>query len=143
MKVSWAGGRQAAAPGHGGSAGRVPDFGSEGDCGPESDLDVGSGRLGSSALDRESDPVLCRPTEPSSSLTRCQKWSSDPCLGAAFGRYLAQFSSAYVTTYAGLASAMIALVFLYWTAGIFVYGGEFNQAIRRARAKKKQPATSP
>ena len=37
-------------------------------------------------------------------------------LGAAFGRYLAQFSSAYVTTYSGLASAMIALVFLYWTA---------------------------
>jgi membrane protein len=64
-------------------------------------------------------------------------------LGAAFGRYLSQFSSAYVTTYAGLASAMIALVFLYWTAGIFVYGGEFNQAIRRARAKRKeQSATS-
>ena len=61
-------------------------------------------------------------------------------LGAAFGRYLAQFSNAYVTTYAGLASAMIALVFLYWTAGIFVYGGEFNQAIRRARAKRKEPA---
>ena len=51
----------------------------------------------------------------------------------AFGRYLAEFSGAYVTTYAGLASAMIALVFLYWTAGIFVYGGELNQAIRRAR----------
>jgi membrane protein len=63
-------------------------------------------------------------------------------LGAAFGRYLAQFSSSYVTTYAGLASAMIALVFLYWTAGIFVYGGEFNQAIRRARAKRKEQAMS-
>jgi membrane protein len=53
--------------------------------------------------------------------------------GVAFGRYLAEFSGTYVTTYAGLASAMIALVFLYWTAGIFVYGGELNQAIRRAR----------
>jgi membrane protein len=53
--------------------------------------------------------------------------------GEAFGRYLAAFSVAYVTTYAGLASAMIALVFLYWTAGIFVYGGELNQAIRKAR----------
>jgi membrane protein len=63
-------------------------------------------------------------------------------LGAAFGRYLAQFSNAYVTTYAGLASAMIALVFLYWTAGIFVYGGEFNQAIRRARAKRAQAVSS-
>jgi len=51
----------------------------------------------------------------------------------AFGRYLAAFSGAYVTTYAGLASAMVALVFLYWTAGIFVYGGELNQAIREAR----------
>ena len=48
----------------------------------------------------------------------------------AFSRYLAAFSNAYVRTYAGLASAMVALVFLYWTAGIFVYGGELNQAIR-------------
>jgi len=24
-------------------------------------------------------------------------------------------------------------VFLYWTAGIFVYGGELNQAIRRVK----------
>jgi membrane protein len=61
-------------------------------------------------------------------------------LGVAFGRYLAQFSSSYVTTYAGLASAMIALVFLYWTAGIFIYGGEFNQAIRKARARGKEKA---
>ena len=56
--------------------------------------------------------------------------------GVAFGRYLAQFSGAYVTTYAGLASAMVALVFLYWTASIFVYGGELNQAIRQAQAIK-------
>ncbi|KAB2854242.1 MAG: hypothetical protein F9K43_30025, partial [Bauldia sp.] len=39
----------------------------------------------------------------------------------------------YVTTYAGLASAMIALVFLYLTASIFVYGGELNAEIRKAR----------
>jgi membrane protein len=58
--------------------------------------------------------------------------------GAAFGRYLAEFSSAYVTTYAGLATAMIALVFLYWTAGIFVYGGELNQAILRARKHRQR-----
>ena len=56
--------------------------------------------------------------------------------GNAFARYLEEFSSAYVTTYAGLASAMVALVFLYWTAGIFVYGGELNQAIRRAGRSK-------
>jgi membrane protein len=54
----------------------------------------------------------------------------------AFARYLSEFSSAYVRTYAGLASAMVALVFLYWAAGIFVYGGELNQAIRRARARR-------
>ena len=53
--------------------------------------------------------------------------------GAAFGRYLAEFAGNYVTTYAGLASVMIALVFLYTTASIFVYGGELNAAIRRSR----------
>jgi membrane protein len=56
----------------------------------------------------------------------------------AFGRYLAAFSAAYVRTYAGLASAMVALVFLYWTAGIFVYGAELNQAIRRARRSRAE-----
>jgi membrane protein len=55
--------------------------------------------------------------------------------GAAFGRYLAEFSASYVATYAGLASAMVALVFLYWSAGIFMYGAELNQAIRKARLK--------
>jgi membrane protein len=54
----------------------------------------------------------------------------------AFARYLAAFSGAYVRTYAGLASAMVALVFLYWTAGIFVYGGELNQAIRTMRQRR-------
>ncbi len=53
---------------------------------------------------------------------------------AGFGRYLAEFSSTYVNTYAGLASAMIALVFLYWTASIFVYGGELNAAHLRSRS---------
>jgi membrane protein len=53
--------------------------------------------------------------------------------GAAFGRYLSQFAFAYVSTYAGLASAMIALVFLYITASIFIYGGNLNAAIVRAR----------
>jgi membrane protein len=57
----------------------------------------------------------------------------------AFGRYLAAFSGAYVRTYAGLASAMVALVFLYWTAGIFVYGAELNEAIRRAKRGCERP----
>ncbi len=53
--------------------------------------------------------------------------------GFAFGRYLNSFSAAYVTYYAGLASAMTALVFLYFSAWIFIYGGELNAAIARVR----------
>jgi membrane protein len=56
--------------------------------------------------------------------------------GEVFGRYLAEFAYAYVTYYAGLASAMIALVFLYMTAAIFIYGGELDAAIMRARKKR-------
>ena len=56
--------------------------------------------------------------------------------GMAFGRYLAEFAYTYVTYYAGLASAMIALVFLYFCATIFVYGGELNAAITRLRGGK-------
>jgi len=62
--------------------------------------------------------------------------------GIAFGRYLAEFSFSYVNMYAGLASAMIALVFLYWTASIFVYGGELNAALLRLRSSQKAPADS-
>jgi membrane protein len=51
-----------------------------------------------------------------------------------FGRYLSDFSYTYVNYYAGLASAMTALVFLYFTAWIFIYGGELNAAIARERA---------
>jgi membrane protein len=56
--------------------------------------------------------------------------------GAAFGRYLASYAFAYVSMYAGLASAMIALVFLYLCATIFIYGGELNAVIARARQRK-------
>jgi membrane protein len=59
--------------------------------------------------------------------------------GIAFGRYLAEFSLNYVNTYAGLASAMVALVFLYWTASIFVYGGELNAAMLRMRSSRAAP----
>ena len=60
--------------------------------------------------------------------------------GAAFGRYLAAFSDRYALTYAGLSSAMIALVFLYFSAGIFIYGGELNAAIARASRSRARPA---
>lgn len=56
--------------------------------------------------------------------------------GIVFGRYLAEFAYTYVTYYAGLASAMIALVFLYLTASIFVYGGELNAAFQRLRGAR-------
>ncbi len=57
--------------------------------------------------------------------------------GVIFGRYLAQFAQNYVTYYSGLSSAMIALVFLYFTALIFVYGGELNHAIMELRKSGK------
>jgi membrane protein len=41
-----------------------------------------------------------------------------------------------VSYYAGLASAMIALVFLYLIASIFIYGAELNTAVLELR---KQP----
>ena len=56
--------------------------------------------------------------------------------GAAFGRYLAYYTFAYISMYAGLASAMIALVFLYVCAAIFIFGGELNSVIAKVRAKK-------
>jgi membrane protein len=59
--------------------------------------------------------------------------------GVIFGSYLAKFARNYVTTYAGLASVMIALVFLYMVAAIFIFGGELNQALSRA-AKRRADA---
>jgi membrane protein len=55
--------------------------------------------------------------------------------GTLFGTYLASFAQNYVNTYAGLASVMVALVFLYYTAAIFVLGGELNAAIWREQGK--------
>ena len=55
--------------------------------------------------------------------------------GTLFGTYLASFAQNYVNTYAGLASVMVALVFLYYSAAIFVYGGELNAAIWRANGR--------
>jgi membrane protein len=54
-----------------------------------------------------------------------------------FATYLDNFSS-YVTTYAGLASIMVAVVFLYIVSMVFILGGELNAAISRyfeARAR--------
>ena len=58
--------------------------------------------------------------------------------GALFGRYLADFAVNYVTMYAGLTSAFIALIYLYVNATIFIYGGELNEAICRARKRRRE-----
>lgn len=54
-----------------------------------------------------------------------------------FATYLDNFAN-YVTTYAGLASIMVAVVFLYIVSLIFILGGELNASISRyleARAR--------
>jgi len=54
-----------------------------------------------------------------------------------FAAYLDNFAN-YVNTYAGLASIMIAVVFLYMVSAIFIVGAELNAAISRyfaARAR--------
>ena len=66
--------------------------------------------------------------------------------GIVFGKYLERFASNYVTTYAGLASVMIALVFLYFIAAIFIYGGELNASIvkaQKANASPREAESSP
>jgi len=56
--------------------------------------------------------------------------------GYGFGTYLDRFSSAYVSTYGGLATAMVALVFLYWLAAMFLFGGEINGVIIAAKKQR-------
>lgn len=68
--------------------------------------------------------------------------------GAAFGRYLAERAFVCVSMYAGLASAMIALIFLYVWSAIFLFGAELNSVIvkiaRQARCchRIKRPMTA-
>ncbi len=59
--------------------------------------------------------------------------------GFVFGTYLAHFPRAYATTYGGLATAMMSLIFLYTLAVIYIFGGEINGAVNamnRAAAKR-------
>jgi membrane protein len=51
-----------------------------------------------------------------------------------FGYYLSTFAN-YAATYAGLASIMIALVFLYMTGVIFMLGAELNAALMKFRVR--------
>jgi membrane protein len=66
--------------------------------------------------------------------------------GYLFGVYLSGYARNYVNVYAGLASVMIVLGFLYWLGAIFIYGAELNAAIIQARHKKtllKMAAAAP
>lgn len=56
--------------------------------------------------------------------------------GLGFGFYLDRFSSAYASTYGGLATAMVVLVFLYWLAAMFLFGGEINGTVIAARRRR-------
>jgi membrane protein len=57
--------------------------------------------------------------------------------GTIFGRSLADFAFTYSRYYAGLASPMIVVVFLYFTASIFIYGGELNSVLRQRREDRR------
>lgn len=61
---------------------------------------------------------------------------------SAFATYLNNFAN-YASTYAGLASIIVALVFLYMIAAIFIIGGELNAAIMRYRALREQVSDLP
>lgn len=63
--------------------------------------------------------------------------------GVVFGRYLADFAFTYSRYYAGLASPMIALVFLYLTSSIFIFGGELNNVLSEWSRRRKTPKTDP
>jgi membrane protein len=71
-----------------------------------------------------------RQTAPGIALT----FTASMIFALAFSTYLGRFALNYVATYAGLASVMIAIVFLYSLAAIFIFGGEFNAALIRAGA---------
>jgi membrane protein len=58
--------------------------------------------------------------------------------GLGFGFYLDRFSAAYASTYGGLATAMVFLVFLYWLAAMFLFGGEINGTVIAARRQRLQ-----
>jgi membrane protein len=56
--------------------------------------------------------------------------------GTVFGQYLARFANNYVTMYAGLASVIIALVFLYFLAAIFVSRLPHGVSLQAAQSLK-------
>ena len=61
-------------------------------------------------------------------------------LGVGFGAYLARYASSYISMYAGLASIVIAIVFLQMLAAIFIYGAELNQTVAAGGKNPKNRA---
>ena len=59
--------------------------------------------------------------------------------GTAYSEYLARYNY-YASTYAGLANVMIALMFFFMTATIFVFGAELNRAFIESEAKDAEAA---
>jgi membrane protein len=61
--------------------------------------------------------------------------------GIGFGWYLEFFPGAYASTYGGLATAMVVLIFLYTLGAIFLFGGELNGTIILAKRRRlhKEP----
>jgi membrane protein len=56
--------------------------------------------------------------------------------GMGFGWYLDTYPGAYASTYGSLATAMVALIFLYTLAAIFLFGGELNGTIIAAKRRR-------
>ena len=56
--------------------------------------------------------------------------------GFAFSWYLEFYPGAYASTYGGLATAMVALIFLYTLGAIFLFGGELNGTIIAAKRRR-------
>jgi membrane protein len=56
--------------------------------------------------------------------------------GLSFGWYLESFPSSYASMYGGLTTAMVALVFLYWLAAMFLFGGEINGTVIAAKRRR-------
>jgi membrane protein len=56
--------------------------------------------------------------------------------GFGFSWYLEFYPGAYASTYGGLATAMVALIFLYTLGAIFLFGGELNGTIIAAKRRR-------
>jgi membrane protein len=61
--------------------------------------------------------------------------------GLVFGSYLESYPSSYASMYGGLTTAMVALIFLYVLAAIFLFGGEINGTVIAAKRRRLAEAS--